>query len=193
MDKKRDLRVQKTYDALSAAFCDLLQGKSFEEMTVKELCAAARIRPATFYTHFRDKYDYFDFMIRELRENNFGLFSDAEEMKKSGVGMEDLIREGFDYVDRNADFLKALDRNSMLVAIMDSADGYRSRCMQTFLEEAKSKGAVLAADPVLLAEALIGILTQSARWWFENGRARDKEDMIRQMTRVCEKLVILPE
>ncbi len=53
-----DLRIQKTYAALTGAFIDLLQIKSFEQITVKELCDNAIVRTATFYNHFADKYAF---------------------------------------------------------------------------------------------------------------------------------------
>ena len=66
MEKKTDLRIQKTYLALQNAFVSLLEEKRFEEVTVNELCDRAMIRRATFYKHFADKYEYFAFYIREM-------------------------------------------------------------------------------------------------------------------------------
>ena len=63
MDKKLDLRTQKIYVALIKAFEELLQEKSFEEITINELCDQAQTRRATFYKHFSDKYDFFQFML----------------------------------------------------------------------------------------------------------------------------------
>ena len=61
-----DLRIQKTYAALTRAFTDLLKVKSFEQITVKELCDSAVVRTATFYNHFADKYEFADFVIRDM-------------------------------------------------------------------------------------------------------------------------------
>lgn len=66
MEKKLDLRIQKTYLALQTAFVELLEEKPFEELTVGELCDRAMIRRTTFYKHFADKYEYFSFFIREM-------------------------------------------------------------------------------------------------------------------------------
>ena len=46
MEKKKDLRVQKTYRALMAAFEALLAEETFDDITVTELCARALIRRA---------------------------------------------------------------------------------------------------------------------------------------------------
>lgn len=68
MEVKLDLRIYKTYKALHEAFTEILEHKSFEDLTVNELCDKAMIRRATFYKHFADKYEYFNFYLSELRE-----------------------------------------------------------------------------------------------------------------------------
>lgn len=53
---------------------ELLCEKSFDEITVTELCERAKTRKATFYKHFGDKFELFIFMVKELQraydENN---------------------------------------------------------------------------------------------------------------------------
>lgn len=66
MEKKTDLRIQKTYLLLHNAFTSLLEEKRFEDFTVNELCERAMIRRTTFYKHFADKYEYFTFYMREI-------------------------------------------------------------------------------------------------------------------------------
>lgn len=44
LEKKKDLRVQKTYSALMAAFEALMAEETFDDITVNELCARALIR-----------------------------------------------------------------------------------------------------------------------------------------------------
>ena len=56
---KSDLRIIKTRKALYTAFTMLLGEKSFEDITVNELCENAMVRRATCYKHFADKYDFF--------------------------------------------------------------------------------------------------------------------------------------
>lgn len=65
MQKKMDLRIEKTYLALYTAFTSLLEEKRFEEFTLNELCERAMIRRTTFYKHFADKYEYFLFYLKE--------------------------------------------------------------------------------------------------------------------------------
>lgn len=65
MEKKVDLRIEKTYLALYNAFTFLLEEKRFEDITLNELCDHAMIRRTTFYKHFADKYEYLSFYMKE--------------------------------------------------------------------------------------------------------------------------------
>ena len=64
-----DLRIEKTYRSLLAAFTDLLETHRYEDVTVAMLCDAAMIRRTTFYKHFADKAEFFSFFIDNLRIN----------------------------------------------------------------------------------------------------------------------------
>ncbi len=61
--EKIDIRVKKTYKQLFKAFIELLTEKSFDELTVSEICNKAQVHRATFYKHFEDKYAYLNFVF----------------------------------------------------------------------------------------------------------------------------------
>lgn len=46
----------------------LLSEKSFEEITINELCDAAGVRRATFYKHYSDKFSFLTAYTRSLRD-----------------------------------------------------------------------------------------------------------------------------
>ena len=49
-----DIRVEKSRRSIREAFMQLRVRKEPEEMTVKELCAAAQINKCTFYVYYGD-------------------------------------------------------------------------------------------------------------------------------------------
>jgi len=53
---KKDLRVIKTKKYLLKAFQSLLYKKSFDKITVNDICEKALVSRAAFYTHYNDKY-----------------------------------------------------------------------------------------------------------------------------------------
>jgi len=52
-----DLRVRRTRKLLREALIDLATEKGFDAITVNDLTARAMINRATFYRHYRDKYE----------------------------------------------------------------------------------------------------------------------------------------
>lgn len=58
----------RTKNLLSNVLLTLLsqQNKAFESITINDLCALAKIHRTTFYTHFEDKFDLFQYTYRSL-------------------------------------------------------------------------------------------------------------------------------
>lgn len=63
---KIDVRVKRTYSQLISAFLELLRNKSFDEISVSEICEAADVHRATFYKHFDDKFEFLNFCLETL-------------------------------------------------------------------------------------------------------------------------------
>lgn len=68
-NKKNDLRIQKTEQAIKNAFIELRAKKPLEKITVKELCELALINKSTFYTHYEDIYALSEAMEQETVES----------------------------------------------------------------------------------------------------------------------------
>ena len=70
--RKMDVRVIRTYEQLTASLVSLLTSKTFEELSVSEICDAADVHRATFYKHFNDKYEFLNFCFdNELAKIGF--------------------------------------------------------------------------------------------------------------------------
>jgi AcrR family transcriptional regulator len=59
-EEKLDPRVRRTRALIDAAFQSLLMQKSFDELTVQDIAQEAMVNRATFYAHYRDKYELLD-------------------------------------------------------------------------------------------------------------------------------------
>ena len=64
--KKTDARVRYTRSVLKEAFLSLLSKKPVNKITVKEVCEAAGLNRATFYTHYGDCFDLMASIEQEL-------------------------------------------------------------------------------------------------------------------------------
>ena len=62
------MRVIKTNHAIKEAFLALLKKKSFDNISVKNLCDTAMISRGTFYLHYQDKYDLADALENDAIE-----------------------------------------------------------------------------------------------------------------------------
>jgi AcrR family transcriptional regulator len=62
---KLDPRVRRTRELLVRAFNELVSEKGHAGLTVQEIAERATINRATFYAHFKDQYELFDYAISE--------------------------------------------------------------------------------------------------------------------------------
>jgi AcrR family transcriptional regulator len=59
----RDPRIRRTRQLLQQALGQLLQSRSFEEITVQDIAEAATVNRATFYDHYTDKFALLEALI----------------------------------------------------------------------------------------------------------------------------------
>lgn len=64
-----DLRTQKTRKALENAFYELSETVPIENITVSALCEKAMVRRATFYKHFSDIFDFFEYVTQHFQSS----------------------------------------------------------------------------------------------------------------------------
>ncbi len=61
-----DLRIKRTQKAIKSAFFELLDEKSFEHISVKDITDRSLISRNTFYLHYADKYELLNKVCDEL-------------------------------------------------------------------------------------------------------------------------------
>jgi AcrR family transcriptional regulator len=68
MKETEDRRIQRTRRSLKEAIVKLMEKKSFEKITVKEICEEALTSRITFYNYYSDKYALLDEVIEDLNK-----------------------------------------------------------------------------------------------------------------------------
>jgi AcrR family transcriptional regulator len=87
VSERVDPRVVRTRELIVRAFNELVAEKGHTGLTVREIAGRATINRATFYAHFADQYELFDYVVSEAFR---------EELRRrlpepsSGLGEEDL-------------------------------------------------------------------------------------------------------
>jgi AcrR family transcriptional regulator len=84
--KRIDPRVKRTRELLVRAFNELVAEKGHTGLTVQEIAERATINRATFYAHFTDQYELFDYVISEaFREELQRRLPDSSELSEENL------------------------------------------------------------------------------------------------------------
>lgn len=183
MEKQLDLRVQKTYQSLFDAFMKLLEEKTFEEITINELCEKASTRRATFYKHFSDKYDFCSFMISQLHKQ-FIMNAETVDCSQDPLAYySHLLERGIDFIDNNERLIRSArkNHNSIFFTMLDTSDDIAKE-LQKHIEEDVKRGVHFIAEPELMTQVFIGTISQSINWWFKQNKKISKEELIDKLT-----------
>ena len=184
-----DLRIEKTYRALLAAFSELLEERRYEDITVAMLCERADIRRTTFYKHFADKAAFFAFYIdsmkMDLRRQGAELLE--SERALTHVSGEAALREATRAVLRQ--LVEFLDGHETLVnnvlggsiggvlqkSFMDkTAEALRERYEQIDIDWER-RGISLADASEFAAGGIVRMFNQ---WWASGHAKADKPQLI---------------
>lgn len=66
--KKEDIRIKKTEFSIKKALFSLLKKTDFEKLSVIEICNKAKVNRATFYHHYKDKYELLDSCLNSIKK-----------------------------------------------------------------------------------------------------------------------------
>lgn len=182
MENKIDIRVLKTYKLLHLAFTGLLEKKSFEELTVSELCDKAMIRKNTFYSHFSDKYEYFNFYLSELRKEFQENASKRMDTKNPADYSLQMLHEMFQFLQTNRLVLKKMENSNRALFLYQSLEEQVSLELSHILLEMNPQ--IPSIDLSLLISFYSGGIINVMRWWI-NHPTELTEDII------AEKLIQL--
>lgn len=190
MEQKEDFRVQKTFDALSAAFQELIVEKPFDRITVRELCNRAKTRTATFYNHFSDKYDFFAFMVRRMGKQ----YLDQGKLAAAEMDPEQyilsILKFAMDFWEQNESFICAIDSNSVLAPTLHLIVKEMTLQIKEHFQMLADRGNLLSTSPEILAELFTGAASQISRWWFVHRREISREELMEELSKVLPRMVL---
>lgn len=188
MEEKIDLRIQKTHKALLGALRELLSEKSFDEISVSELCDRAQTRRATFYKHFADKTELLAYMIQELqREYNARTEAAADEVDL-GTGLVQIFCYLLDFLDENRGMVRTILNSNGKNVVLDVLGEQLERDLKSHFRAAARTLAAPGPDPELLAVLYSGAVISCAQWWLTKGGRMTKEQMVQQFAMLVQRL-----
>lgn len=176
MEQKLDLRIQKTYHALHTAFTQLLEEKTFEEITINELCDRSMIRRTTFYKHFTDKYEYFRFYLHGLRQSfQPPMSSEAINADPLSYSVQ-MLHEMFKFTREHKKLVERMQNSNMTPFLYQSLQ-------EQFVEEMRYVFTSTTKQPITAEQELLisfyaGGLINVVYWWFNNPDTLNEKDVI---------------
>ena len=186
---KEDLRIVKTKKALSGALFALLEEKSFDDLTVNELCTRAGVRRATFYKHFRDKYAFMTYIISSLRDEFDSTFSGGEKPEGAYDYYEEYLTAFISFLAKNEGAVKGLIGSNASVSLVGLIMQQNYTDTLVRLQRSYAEGMPLPASPESVASMLTGGFGNIILLWLSGGMTVPKEEIITESSALLRKIL----
>lgn len=181
MSHDTDLRVVRSRMSIRNAFMELLEVKSFEEITVRDITTVAMVSRGTFYLHFEDKYDLLDKIEKDMAEelDQFSSLITEESLHKSRAEGKPLphLLPLLAYIEENPGFFNLVASNDRSMQFYGKlAEKYSYRMMEVLQLDQDS--------PLFAYKLQIGISATSSvlNKWISDGMKEKKEDIAKLIT-----------
>lgn len=172
-ESKLDLRVRRTYKFLWDALIGLMSERSFEAITVTDICERAMVHRTTFYKHYEDKYAL---LYQGIQAQLRVLFEDLN----LPVGETAVLDEKTEMLPLLITLFEHVLQHEEFYRLMLCGDGigkfyplFSRSLVEHFLERSDAharrddRSVVLRSS--LRARAHAGVLLSTIAWWLEQG------------------------
>lgn len=184
-DGKEDLRQRRSRQHLTGALLTLMEERPYGEITVVDICQRAMVHRTTFYAHFEDKNDLFQYVLRNMMDR----FS-AERARAEAVnGLREGVRDEFQKV---LEFFRAHRRLRMVG--MGSPGSPEPRMMEEAVAEVLERFILEKGDPAfrdgnpnaarVWSHFYAGAIMSTVNWWLENDMPLDEGEMVALMEKL---------
>jgi AcrR family transcriptional regulator len=172
-EKRVDPRVRRTRELIVRAFDELVAEKGHTGLTVQEIAGRATINRATFYAHFADQYELFDYAISEaFREELRQRLPDPSGLTEENL--KALILAACDYLAGLNTACSRTDRQFRPL-IESRVQGELYELLLGWIEAAPEKTTGLQVSPEVTASVVSWSIFGAALDWSRNGSAPSSE------------------
>ena len=177
MPGKEDLRVKRTKKALSEAFMRLMAEKSFEDITVNELCDKAGIRRATFYKHYTDKFDFLTAYTCALRDRFDNVIWKSDVSAPPKEYYVAYAKRLVEFISENSAAIENILKSNMFPTLLTIIleQNYKDTCER--LAASAEAGMKLSASVEVVASMASGAVAAAVYAWFKTGRVQSHEEL----------------
>jgi AcrR family transcriptional regulator len=177
-----DPRVKRTQRCLWEALRTLLEERSFEQISVTDICEEATINRTTFYKHFEGKYELLSYGLKYDQEA-------ARRKRRRARSAEEREQE-------IAQFLLEItsDRHYYRRLLVDKEDHWLSTLLrrqtaeqiEERLANAQTQGRRFPIPLPVIAQFYAGARLALVIWWLENEGTVSSEELAHYWHSLCE-------
>ena len=188
MNSKEDARVVRTKSRLLETFKSLLSERSFEKITVQEICKSAGVKRATFYKHFEDKYAFLKYLVGSLRDSfDTRITKDTKPDATSAYYVE-YIHAIVNFLAENEKMVKNALESEIFFSLLDviKEKNYEDTCDR--LRKSVADGMILPASVEITASMMTGAVANAIIFWFKNDKQMPVDTLIKEISSVIESI-----
>lgn len=168
MNDKIDLRIVKTYAKLTTALSDMMGEISFDDITVFDLCEKAGVRRATFYKHFKDKYDFLKCVTTKIiNDMNTSVIASNFDPSSSVDYFTRFVNEIITYFEARPSILSNILSSNTFPLLYDIITTCTHSALFETLIKAKQNGARITNDISFMANFINGGIANILLNWFK--------------------------
>lgn len=171
--------AQSTKQALAATLKQLLEKKSLDDITVKEIVESCEVNRQTFYYHFQDIYDLLGwFLEQEAKQALAGKYSAADWHQG--------LLNAFYYVQDNLKLIFHIFGSGGQALLAEHLNEMSQQIMYRVVESSCQDLEIAEHDKHFIARfyklAFAGLLLE----WITGGMAEDPVDIVNQVSNLLE-------
>ena len=189
MLEREDLRVRRTKRALADAFIELLSQKTFDEITVNELCDAADIRRATFYKHYSDKYDFLTAYTCLLRDKFDHQIWRPEHKSFTTEYFVSYAKQLIIFISENSAAIDNICNSILFSSVLSIIAQQNYKDTYDRLRVSVSQGMKLNAPIEVVASMITGGVVGAVYLWLVTGRKTTPDSLAEQVGGVVKSII----
>jgi AcrR family transcriptional regulator len=171
----RDPRIRRTRQLLQGALGELMQKKSFEDISVQDITEAATVNRATFYDHYNDKYALLEAMVA----GGFHRLLQERKVQYDGTcpnAASAIILATCDYLTDSHSSTAACERQSAFLPLIEAA--ITAAIRRVIFSGMPESDTMPGATPDMIASTASWAIYGAAKEWFRTPGHPPAEEIV---------------
>ena len=185
---KEDLRIRKTF--LMQALIRLMEKQSFEQISVIDICNEALVHRATFYKHYKDKYDLLTNTLETLK---IYIFADAASDCSYADDKELFLTVAdcaLSFFEAHRSTIKNVLNHNKNETMMDMIFYTTEETLKRFIECRMEQTNATPSVPLpVIVSFFSGGFSSLILWWINHEDVCTKNEILSYITRLIESRV----